>query len=364
VAADLVHPTAAVAPAATPFGARAWVVATLVVSVSAAVMAVLLAPPASARPPEALAFLLFIGSSVHVASTGWFYTVPDVRAYMRRHQPRYVWWPLVSIAGAGAIAALTPRSVLDWLLLPYFSWQFFHYQKQNLGIAALAATSRRVTPLRRAERQALTGAGLAGIAGLLARPSLLQLPVRTILGPVFPVASIAFVAFVALGAGCLLGRSPAERPAGFCACYLLSLVFSLPVFVFSSPYAAVAGLTIAHGLQYLLLMTLLAAGSGYRRPPQRTAGLTALCSVALLCNIALLGGAALSMASDQASAAPAMRVLFGAFLGAVMAHFVVDAGLWRMREEFPRSFLGSRLPYLVPGAGPAASRPPMDRLPI
>lgn len=345
-------------------GARVWVAATVAVSVSAAVAAILLAPPASARPSEALAFLLFVGSSVHVASTGWFYTVPEVRAHMRGHKARYVWWPLALIAGAGAIAALVPRSVLDWLLLPYFSWQFFHYQKQNLGIAALAATARRITPLRRVERRALTGAGVAGIAGLLARPSLLQVPVRAILAPVFPLAAIAFVAFVALGAGCLVRRSPAQRPAGFCACYILSIVFSLPVFVFNSPYAAVAGLTIAHGLQYLLLMTLLAAGSDFRRPWRRTAGLTTLGSIALLCNIALLGGAALSMASDQAPAAPAVRVLFGAFLGAVMAHFVVDGGLWRMREEFPRSFIGSRLPYLVPSGGPAALRPPMDRLPI
>ena len=45
------------------------------------------------------------------------------------------------------------------------------------------------------------------------------------------------------------------------------------------------------------------------------------------------------------------RLLYGAFLGAVMAHFVIDAGLWRMRAEFPRSFLRSRLPYLLPAAG-------------
>jgi hypothetical protein len=250
-----------------------------------------------------------------------------------------------------------PRAALDWLLLPYFGWQFFHYQKQNLGLAALAAASRRVAPLRRAERLALTGAGMAGIAGLLARPSLLQVAVRPILAPLFPVAAIAFAGSVAVGAGCLALRGPAQRPAGFCAVYLMSLAFSLPVFVFTSPYAAVAGLTIAHGLQYLLLMGLLAAGGP--GPAQRLAGLAALC------NIALLGGAALSVASDQAAAGPAVRVLFGLFLGTVMAHFVVDAGLWRMRNEFPRTFLRSRLPYLVPVPGPVAKyRPPIDRLPI
>jgi hypothetical protein len=360
-----ITPQAASPRAATPRGARIWLAATVAVSVSAAVAAIAAAPPATARAPEGLAFLLFVGSSVHVASTGWFYTVPEVRAYMRQHRPRYVWWPLALIAGSGAIAILVPRAALDWLLLPYFGWQFFHYQKQNLGIAALAAASQRIAPLRMAERRAMAGAGLAGIAGLLARPSLLQLPVRPILAPLFPVATIAFVGFVAVGVGCLAVRSPAQRPAGFCVVYLTSLGFSVPVFLFTSPYAAVAGLTIAHGLQYLLLMGLIAAAG-----PRAAAGPGGalgrrLAGLAALCNIALLGGAALSIASDQAAAGPALRILFGLFLGAVMAHFVIDAGLWRMREEFPRSFLQSRLPYLVPAAGSATNyRPPIDRLPI
>jgi len=30
-----------------------------------------------------------------------------------------------------------------------------------------------------------------------------------------------------------------------------------------------------------------------------------------------------------------------------MAHFVIDAGVWRLRDEFPRRFLAERLPALV-----------------
>jgi hypothetical protein len=344
VAAELAAPTTT-GPAGTS-AARAWLAATLTVTMAAAAVAIALAPPAGARAPEALAFLLFVGSSVHVASTAWFYTVPEVRAHMRQRPARYVWWPLALISGAGAIAFLLPRPVLYWLLLPYFGWQFFHYQKQNLGIAALTAASLRVPPLRTGERRALTAAGLAGIAALLARPGLLQLPLRALVPALFPLAAAAFVVCFAAGAGCLLRRSPAQRPAGFCLAYLTSLAFSLPVFAFSSPYAAVAGLTIAHGLQYLLLMGMLAAGSP--RSIRPAARLTAL---AALANIALLGGAVLSVASDQLAAGPAMRILYGFFLGAVMAHFVIDAGLWRMRAEFPREFLRSRLPYLVPASG-------------
>jgi len=347
VAAELVPPAAGVVPtAALPAtgprrsrGARLWLIATVGSTIGAAVTAIVLAPSGSAPAPEALAFLLFVGSSVHVASTGWFYTVPEVRAYMRTRKARYVWCPLALISGAGAIALLVPTATLKWLLLPYFGWQFFHYQKQNLGVAAIAAASGRLAPLRPAERRALTAAGLAAVTALMCRPSLLQLPVRPVLpagfplAPLFPLAAVTFAASAGIGLYCLARRP--ERSPGFCAAYLTSLLFGLPVFVFASPYAAVAGLTIAHGLQYLLLMGMVAAGGARGR----------IVRLAALCNIALLGGAVLATASDQAAAG--RPILFGLFLGAVMAHFVIDAGLWRLREEFPRAFLASRVPCLV-----------------
>jgi hypothetical protein len=145
--------------------------------------------------------------------------------------------------------------------------------------------------------------------------------------------------------------------------YLMALLFCLPVFVFGSPYAAVGGMTVAHGMQYLLLVGLVAAGSGAR-----------LVRLAALCNVALLGGVALEKASHLHGAALAERPLFGAYLGVVMAHFVIDAGLWRLRDPFPRAFLARHVPYLVPGRHPATAVPghgtaaryraPMGRQPI
>ncbi len=123
------------------------------------------------------------------------------------------------------------------------------------------------------------------------------------------------------------------------AVYAMALLFSLPVFLFTSPYAAVGGMTIAHGLQYLLLVGLIAGGG---RPTTR------LRAVAVLCNVGLVGGALLSGASHLHGSVPAVRLLFGAYLGAVMAHFVIDAGLWRMRDPFPRMFMTRHLPALVP----------------
>ncbi len=318
----------------------AWLWATAIATAGPLIAAAVLAPRGSATPVHGLAWLLFVGSSVHVASTGWLYTLPDVRWYALHNPTRYVWAPAgLMAAGAAAAAVLSPATIA-WLLLPYFAWQFFHFQKQNVGMAALAARSHGLMPLRRLERRALVVAGVAGIGGLIADPELLQLGVHTPWDGLFKVSTLVFVAAVGAGLLALLRRPRGERPIGFTAIYVLSLVFSLPVFVFRSPYAAVGGMTIAHGFQYLVLIGLVAAGSA--------SGTGKAVKLAVLGNVALVGGALLSGASHLHGSGPLLRTLFGAYLGAVMAHFVVDAGLWRLRDPFPRAFLGTRLPYLVP----------------
>ena len=313
-----------------------------------------LAPPASAPPASGLAWLLFVGSSVHVASTGWLYTLPEVRGYARQRPARLILLPAALVVMSGAAAAVVSPATLAWCLLPYYAWQFFHFQKQNLGLAALAASSRRTASLRPAERRAIMTAGYAGIAGLIAHPGLLQL--RTGLpglGRLYPAAAAVFAGAVAAGVAAAARRPGGNGPSGFRVVYLISLGFFLPVFVFRSPYAAVGGMTVAHGLQYLLLLGLVAAG---RRPAAGRA-----IRHAVLANIAQAGGAVLSAASHlHGAAATAGRVAFGAYLGAVMAHFVIDATLWRLRDPFPRAFLAARVPGLLPDRVPAADGSPAD----
>ncbi len=322
--------------------ARRWLWATVALTAGAFVIAAAFAPPGSAAPDRGLAWVLFAGSSAHVASTGWLYTLRDVRSYAVSHPWRFIRVPvLLMIAGAAAAVTLTPAA-MTWLLLPFFAWQFFHFAKQNLGMTALAAKMAGAPPLQAAERRALIASGLAGICALMARPALLQLRVDPRLGALFPPSAAAMAGAVAAGVILLARRAPAQRPRGFCVMYLMGLFFSVPVVVFASPYAAVGGMTIAHGMQYLLLVSLVAAGG----PGEAGRALR----LAVLCNVALIGGAVLAVTSHLHSAGPAVRLVFGAYLGAVMAHFVVDAGLWRLRDPFPRAFLARRVPYLMRAA--------------
>lgn len=317
-----------------------WLLATILLTLGSLAGAVALAPSASASPGRGLGWLLFLGSSVHVASTAWFYTLPEVRSHARLHRFRYIYAPIGLVVVAAAIAAIVPPPSFVWLLLPYFGWQLLHFQKQNLGMAALAASSRGLASLRPLERRALTAAGLAGIPALIARPSVLQVGVDPGLMWLRTAGLALFVGAVAAGVLALARRPGAERPAGFCVVYGTSLCFVVPVFAFRSPYAAVGGMTIAHGLQYLLLIGLVAGGD--------RGGRSRLLRLAALCNVALIGGIALNAASHLHSGGAVARSVFGAYLGVVMAHFVVDAGLWRLRDQFPRRFLSANVPYLVP----------------
>jgi hypothetical protein len=318
---------------------RLWLVATLTCTLSAFVVTIALAPPATESPTRALQWLLFVASSMHVASTGWFFTVPEVRRHAWRHPRRYVVAP-VGLVGVGVLAAvaLSP-SRLDVALLAFFAWQFFHFQKQNLGMAALAGVSLGAGSVSRVERLAMLVAGCAGIGALLVRPQLLQLRLGVHLPGMFVVCCVTFAVAVVVGVTGLLRRPASRRPGSYAAVYLASLLFFLPVFVFANPYAAVAGLVVAHGGQYLVILGLVAAGE--------REGASRAVSLGLFVNIALLGGLALNAASHLHGAAAFGRVLFGGYLGLTMTHFVVDAGLWRLRDEFPREFLRSSVPYLL-----------------
>ncbi|MFL6109435.1 MAG: hypothetical protein ACJ72L_20925, partial [Marmoricola sp.] len=176
-----------------------------------------------------------------------------------------------------------------------------------------------------------------GIMALMGRPALLNLEPGHRFGALFGLGTGVFVAASVVGVGALVVRT--QRSPEFVLVYLISLVFFLPVFLFSSPYAAVAGITVAHGLQYLLLVGMLsAAPKGPLKP---------LAGVLVFVNLALLIGLGLNSASHLHGGSIVGRAVFGSYLGTLMAHFVIDAGLWRLRDEFPRTFLSERLPYLM-----------------
>ena len=331
-------------PARSQRAAQAWLWTTVALTAGGFGVALLLAPPLQASPGRALTVLLFVGSSVHVSSTACLFSAAEVRIQAARRKPRYLWAPLGLVGGAALLGGLASAGQRAWFLLALFAWQMWHYQKQNLGITALAASAVQAPTPRRVERASLAVTAGAGIAALMSRPALLQIKPHVGVTDVFTPAAIAFVVGSGLGVAALARRPARQRPVGLCVAYVMALLFPLPIFLFASPYAAVGGMTIAHGLQYLVLVGLVADN---RQASRWTRRMT-------LANVAVLGGLALSVASHLHDSFAAGRAVYGAYTGLVMAHFVIDAGLWRMRDPDTRAVLSARVPFLVHSPRPSA----------
>ncbi len=310
-----------------------WAASMVAVTVAAVAAAVVLDPGAK-EPGAALTTLLLVGASMHVAATGWYVSIPHVRAMATTQTGRFVAAPLALLVASAVVAGATSERAFEWTLLGFFSWQLFHFQRQNLGLVALAAagTGGRLTP---ADRRLLDVCAFAGIGVLLSRPEIMQLSIDTHLGALFPLALLAWIAALIAGADALRRDHSAAAQR---ALFVMALLYVAPLFVFRTPFAAIGGLTIAHGLQYLVLTGLVAGA--------RTEGVSRAAAPLLLFNVAVLGGLALRALSHLHSSGTLGRAMFGLYVGAVMAHFVVDAGIWRLRDELPRRLVDEYLPYL------------------
>jgi hypothetical protein len=203
---------------------------------------------------------------------------------------------------------------------------------------------------------------MAGVMALVAHPVVLQLvplrPPAELAGAMFTASrGLLAIAFGVTLAACLHRRL--RSSAGgleSAAVLLLAVGFPAPLTLTQSPYLALGGLTLAHGLQYLLLVGLVVVGPTTTTGRLAAAGrLGGAHGVLLLAGVLALAGA-LAAASHLHAGPGLTGAVFGAYVGIVVGHFLLDAGLWRLRDPFPRWWLSQRLPSLLP-APPAADTP-------
>ena len=307
------------------------------------VLAPLTAPPTGTGPGEVLGALVVVAYAGHLAVTGWLWTTPDVRAMARSRPGRLAALPATLVAASAALAVVVPGRTLERLLLLFFAWQFAHFQRQNLGLVELVGAKWGAPKLSRSERRLGVCAGWCATASLLARPQLLGLSVVVPPSVRAVAVHLAGVGFAACVVGSVRAARRAARPAPVAVAHVAAVAFMTPVFLFRSAAAAVTGIVIAHGLQYLWVVGARSAGPGHREPG---AGRRALVRVA---SIAVAGGAALeAMAELHGSGAAGLRLLYGAYLGAVLAHVAVDSAVWR--SPAPRASPSPSVRPLVPSA--------------
>jgi hypothetical protein len=236
------------------------------------------------------------------------------------------------------------------LVIGYFAWQTYHYQKQNYGIFSfIAAGTDRIRPTL-LERAILQLSVFLGILGLLKTYNLAKnTALLRFSDSIYETAAYAFwiIPVLLLAAAAF---SPALRRNPLRMIFLaLGGFFYLPIFLFTNPVAAVSGYAAGHGLQYLVFMYFVGASK-----PDRDL------RIIILAAVALVAGTVLALMSDTTLWGQPAKIVFGCYLGLVMSHFVIDAGIWKLREAFPRRYMSNAFNFVflrgskaAPGEAPA-----------
>src|SRR5262245_7147150 len=281
--------------------------------------------------------VLAITGPMHVAATSFFYFDRDFRPVMQESRLRCIWSP-IWLPSAILMLGLVAGGIggRPWGYLAVFSfhnaWLFYHYQRQNFGLISFVSTNVGAGRLPPTVNSALNLAALGGYVSMLGVPGYLlnadtlvsaqASHVLWIVGTVLYVLSIFFMAGV-------VSREPRLRGnAWLLGGLVVGLAFFLPSVVGRSLAVAFLPYAIAHGAQYILMMSILSGRS--------SRGWVAFLTMCAL-------GAGIGLAIDSMKAWPVIFV----YMGLVQVHFLIDAKVWRLREPKQRAIMGKRFDFLL-----------------
>jgi len=133
--------------------------------------------------------------------------------------------------------------------------------------------------------------------------------------------------------------------------YFTLVCFFLPVFLSTDMNVAFYTYAIAHGLQYLLFMTIVSLNFDPQSPSNRFKIANAVKLLLVTVLVGLLFYRAIDLKGFELFTANNILTKFvdfllGAILGATMAHFVIDAGAWRLSQALQRTYIGKRFGFV------------------
>lgn len=277
---------------------------------------------ASFRPMPLYLIALILGGP-HVLATTGLYADPDLRAHVRQNASRYVGAALAVIL-ITTLAFTFSTGMATWYLLGgYLLWQTHHFTKQNIGMFAFWCRSSGVAGMASGERRLILATDVIGGLGILRMVGLWPE-----LNDLFRLGGMAAIVVATGAAVSLSSGAPWQRRAALVA----TVAFYAPLHVFDVNLGAAAlAYQAAHGAQYYLMVGKAVSAR------RQTLRLTVM--VVLL-------GTLLFVPAARAHPNGSDAWMFGLAKGIVGAHFVADAGFWRLRDPQVRTYLKSRFDFL------------------
>lgn len=294
---------------------------------------------------------LFLGTA-HVPATLFFYTDKEFKPIIQQHRRRYIYVPVMLTILTGLVFAFTNITTQAFVLLAYWGWQAFHYGRQNIGIYAFASIAETSKSPTKEERLAIDAGTLLAILGTFKILGTAVAPVylHRIFDYLYQFGLVAF-AGVLIFSVVVYAKTFQHTTVFKTLFFFTSVLFFLPVFVSTNENIAFLSYAIAHGLQYIVFMTVI---SSTTRSEEQTPTFPYKSFATFLIFLLVVGFAfwripflrGFEFVQSAWPYARAADFLFGAVLGATMSHFVVDADAWRLRLQRQRAYITKRF-YFV-----------------
>jgi hypothetical protein len=317
-------------------------------------IALFLALSGARIPPslETVKFVVLFFGTAHVPATLFFYLDKGFSEVIRHHKTRYVYLPVAVTVLTGLVFAFSSATVQGYVLLLYWGWQAFHYGRQNVGVYAFAAIAQTGKSPRRAEKLAIdlgTACGVMGtfkILGMGVAPPFLH-PVFNFLYVAGGVGFLCVLVFTAV----VYIKYVSDTTLFKTLFFFTSVFFFFPVFISTELNVAFLSYAMAHGFQYLVFMLAISLNAGGSESSKMLSLLNALKVLGLIVTIGL-GFTAVGWLKGMEAARQSpwlMRFadfLVGAILGTTMAHFLIDAGAWKLSMTRQRAYITERFNFL------------------
>jgi hypothetical protein len=297
---------------------------------------VLTAVPAVAVPLSGIQFsyskftyLIGAVGVAHVGMTAFFFMGDRrYREIIDADRTRYVLVPAVLVTLAFIVFYFWPQGAAPYLMAHY-AWLIWHFGRQNFGIYAFLAASNKTGAVSKLERIYFALLPVAVVPKALTLYPHIGLQGGYALAATIMTAALCIVC---AGMGVVILRAVQHDRQRVIA-ILLGYGFFVPTMISSN--AAVALSFYAHPVQYVIMMMYLA---GDRKQGD------VLKRIGLLLAIGFGFWAGLTFLSGKLSIA-----FLALTYGITQAHFVVDAGLWKLKLPKQRAAILSSFDFLFSG---------------
>ncbi|HEX8491838.1 MAG TPA: hypothetical protein VF658_03270 [Pyrinomonadaceae bacterium] len=294
---------------------------------------------------------LFLGTA-HVPATFFFYTDRNFSHIIGRHKARYIYFPLALTVGTGILFAFSSFTTQAYLLLFYWAWQAFHYGRQNLGIYAFASIAQASSAPLKLEKVAIDLTTLCGILGTFRIMGMDVAPeyLRGAMNYLYQFGKFGYVAAI-LFSLYVYARNFQRTTLLKSVFFWTLILFFLPIYLSNDINVTFLSYAIAHGLQYIIFMGIVSLSGEQGERARALRYRSALKLMGLLILVGLLFFHAETLRSFDVVKNNQLLVrsfdfLFGAVLGATMAHFVIDAGAWRLSQLPQREYMTKRFGFI------------------